>query len=265
MSTTKFLRVDLPTTVAGKIDLVNQISLKHLADANASPLVHIDGYVWDDLATEGVLVHQLHVSAEKSKNDAVVLNAQRDLNLKQIDGAVRSTRDVLLGVYSSNPRKLSEWGFKTAKAANSTARNTKIKVEVPRNATELLALGTAIFEKHTADGASSILNVLQDYPWSVAGALLPDTIVLNNEGSRLLKDSEKSYELRDISLQKFEGAVRATRTFLLGMYKNTPKTLGDWGFVVNDSPKTKSAPLKKGKDVAVVATSENENASENVV
>jgi hypothetical protein len=263
MNVNKFLRVDLPKTVAGKIDLVNKISLKHIADAAASPLVHLDGYVWDDLATEGVAVHLLHTNAEKSKSDAVALNAQRDLNLSQIEKSVRSTRDVLLGVYSMNPRKLSEWGFKTAKSGNSTAASKKVKVEIPRNATELLTLASAIFEKHTLDDASSILNVLQDYPWSVSGALLPNTIILNNESSRLMKESEKMYELRDITLLKFEGAVKATRTFLLGVYKNTPKTLGDWGFVVNDSPKTKATNLKKGDatsaDTAVIAENINEN------
>jgi hypothetical protein len=264
MSANKFLRVDLPKTVAGKINLVNKISLKHIADANTSPLVHIEGYVWNDLAAEGVLVNQLHTNAEKSKSDAIVLNAQRDLNLKQIEGAVLSTRDVLLGVYSNNPRKISEWGFKTAKSGNSTAKTKRVKVEIPRNPTELLTLATAIFEKHTADGTASILHVLQDYPWSVSGPLLPNTVILNNEGSRLIKDSEKSYELRDIALEKFEGAVKATRTFLMGIYKNTPKTLGDWGFVVNDSAKAKPTALKKQKTAAVIADNTTETATENV-
>jgi hypothetical protein len=261
MSTNKFLRVDLPKSVIGKIDLVNQISVKHIADGNASPLVHIDSYVWNDLATEGILVHQLHLDAEKNKNDAVLINAQRDINLKQIENSVRSTRDVLLGVYSTNPRKLSEWGFKTTIANNSTAANKKVKVEIPKNPAELLVLASNINAKHILDGTSSILNVLQDYPWSVSGVLLPDTIIMNNESSRMIKDSEKFYELRDISLQKFEGALKATRTFLLGMYKNTPKTLGDWGFIVNDTPKVKSTTLKKGKATAKSANVSDEKAS----
>jgi hypothetical protein len=259
MSTTKFLRVDLPKTVSGKIELVNLIGIKHLADGAASPLVHIDGYDWNDLAQRGALVNQLHNDAEKSKNDAILVNEQRDINLSVIEKSVKASRDILLGAYSNNPRKLSEWGFKTSIALNSTASSKKVKVDIPRNAGEVLALADSILQKHTDDGASSILNVIQDYSWSVSGALIAPTVILNNEGSRLIKESEKAYELRDNNLIQFTGAIKATRTFLFGVYKNTPKTLGDWGFIVNDTPKNKPAALKKStkKEDNSAVSSEN--------
>jgi hypothetical protein len=262
MSANKFLRVDLPKTVAGKINLVNQISLKHTADAAASPLKHIDGYNWDDLALQSITVNQLHYDAEKSKSDAISINAQRDLNLSLIEKSVKGSRDVLLGAYSNNPRKLSDWGFKTTNALNSTANIKKVKVEVYKNPSELLSLAESIYKKHTDDGASSILNVLQDYPWSANGALIAPTIILNNESSRLMKESEKAYELRDIALLQFAGAIKATRTFLLGMHKKTPKTLGDWGFVVNDSPKNKPNALKKDAKEKANEAEVSENTNE---
>jgi hypothetical protein len=48
----------------------------------------------------------------------------------------------------------------------------KYKVEIPENVEEALDLAKKVAAKHAADGASSILNNLQDYSWNtLAGTI----------------------------------------------------------------------------------------------
>jgi hypothetical protein len=59
--------------------------------------------------------------AKRKRTQAENLYKQRDLLLIPIKESIRSSRDVLLGIYRENPRELGEWGFEV----NSSVRKTK--------------------------------------------------------------------------------------------------------------------------------------------
>jgi hypothetical protein len=114
-----------------------------------------------------------------------------------------------------------------------------VRVEVPRNPEKVMELATKITTKHAADGATSPLNALSDDNWTDNGPRLTQAKDLNTQAKQLEKDVENLYKQRDLLLKPVIDTVKASRDLLLGANKKNPKKLGDWGFVVNDSPKAK--------------------------
>ena len=53
---------------------------------------------------------------------------------------------------------------------------------------------------------------------------------------------EIAYQDRDKVLAEIEEIVRNSAALLKGIYRNTPKKLGDWGFEINDTPAAKKTP-----------------------
>ncbi len=235
MPNNKNLRVDLPKSAVGKLALAALIAQKHHVDATNSVLLYLQDTDWNTLAIKNTEAQILHTTAETAKQQSAAFTEQRNINFKQINHIVRASRDLLLGAFAKNQRALSDWGFNISEAANSSVKLRKYRVEISRNPDELLKLANKIYAKHIADGNSSILTHLIDYKWSTIGPLLLPTGNFNDNAIKYAKDAEKAYEARDIIIAELDIAIKATRTYLLGIYKNTPKTLGDWGFIVNDS------------------------------
>jgi hypothetical protein len=114
------------------------------------------------------------------------------------------------------------------------------RVVIPKTAEKMLALSKLVYGKHQADGANSPLNALQDFNWTDNGPKVAQAETLHLEAKELSKKLEKLYQDRDALLAPIEQAVRSSAKLLTGVYKSNPKTLGDWGFEVNDTPKKKN-------------------------
>ena len=117
--------------------------------------------------------------------------------------------------------------------------NQNVRVQIPRNVTELLTLAENIYEKHQADAAASPLNTLQDANWKDNGDKIAQAQALDEKAKQMQKDLEGLFEQRDLLVQPLLATVKASRDLLLGIYTSNPKKLGDWGFSVDDSPKAK--------------------------
>lgn len=109
------------------------------------------------------------------------------------------------------------------------------RVKIPTNPEKLLSLADTVLAKHTADGPSSPLNVLQDHNWTDNGPKVADAKALNAQAKELEKQVEKLYEQRNALLKSIEATVRSSSRTLMGIYKSSPKQLGEWGFEVNDT------------------------------
>jgi len=120
--------------------------------------------------------------------------------------------------------------------------NTKPRVDVPRNPAEELKLATKIFAKHQELGAASPLNVLQSHTWATNGPTVAIAQTLQAEAEELQRKLNQTYEKRDLLLDEIDESVKASRDALLGIYRDNPMPLGEWGFDVHDSPK---ASVKK--------------------
>jgi len=113
------------------------------------------------------------------------------------------------------------------------------RVVIPTNPEKTLSLAEKVLAKHTLDGATSPLNVLKDFNWTDNGPKVMQAQLLNTQAKDLEKQVEKLYQDRDALLKPVTDTLRASSKMLMGIYKSSPKTLGDWGFEVNDTPQAK--------------------------
>ena len=116
-----------------------------------------------------------------------------------------------------------------------------VRVTVPRNAAKLIVLALNIIAKHLADGASSILNLLNMADMQTKTDIAN---VQNKLSDKKSKDAETATEDRDLVLGSRRGGIltgtvlyyiMAVRDVLLGVYKGNEHHLGDWSFEVNTS------------------------------
>lgn len=119
------------------------------------------------------------------------------------------------------------------------AKVTKGRIEIPRNVEENLQLAAKVYEKHQKDGASSLLNNLDDMDWNVIGPNIALCLQKHLEAEELKRKMDEAYRTRDLNLPQINELLRASKGLLKGVYSKNPKKLGEWGFNVDDSPKTK--------------------------
>lgn len=115
-----------------------------------------------------------------------------------------------------------------------------VRVDIPRtNPTERLRLAAAILAKHTALAAAS---PLKDLNWTTVGPTVATATGFDTTAKQLEKDLEKAYGDRDALLPAIDKEIARSRDLLLALYRDNPRKLGDFGFVVNDTPKLAKKP-----------------------
>ena len=113
--------------------------------------------------------------------------------------------------------------------------NPNYRIEVPTNPKELLDLATMVYQKHTELGVESPLNALVSHKWSDNGAKVAEAAALNKQAEDLKRQSEEATSKRNLLLADIEETVKASRDLLQGVYRETPRTLGQFGFNVSES------------------------------
>ena len=113
--------------------------------------------------------------------------------------------------------------------------NSLYRVVIPNNAEELLDLATNVYNKHNELGAASPLNAMVSHKWTDNGPKVATCLTLHKLAEELKRQAEETYRLRDLLLAGITESVKASRDVLLGVYRETPKTLGEYGFQVDDT------------------------------
>jgi hypothetical protein len=110
------VRVDIPTDPTARIALLKKAKAKHDELAAKSPLV---GLKWETISpalaradTADQLSDDLGRKREKATGD-------RDVEMPAVTEALRSIRDVLLGLNRDNPDALGDYGFDVSDASSS--------------------------------------------------------------------------------------------------------------------------------------------------
>ena len=124
---------------------------------------------------------------------------------------------------------------------------TKNRVTIPENSDKLITLIDLIIEKELALGPDAILSATE---FTELKALRKTAFDANKSKNDLEKKAEEETKKRDLALGTAKGQTVNTpntakflvtylRDTLLAKNKTNPKALGAWGFVVDNSPKTK--------------------------
>lgn len=113
--------------------------------------------------------------------------------------------------------------------------NTNYRVNIPKNAEELLDLAATVYQKHTDLAGASPLNAMVSHNWTNNGPNVAPCLQLHKQAEDLKRQAEEAYRRRDLMLTEITESVKASRDILLGVYRETPKTLGEFGFEVDDS------------------------------
>lgn len=113
--------------------------------------------------------------------------------------------------------------------------NSSYRVNIPKNTEELLDLATKVYQKHTDLATASPLSAMVSHKWSDNGPNVAPCLQLHKKAEELKRQAEETYRQRDLLLSGITESVKASRDLLLGVYRETPKALGEYGFEVDDS------------------------------
>jgi hypothetical protein len=121
--------------------------------------------------------------------------------------------------------------------------NLKPRVNIPVNVAQRLQLAARIYAKHQELGSASPLTMLQSNSWASNGPVVSTAQGFQREAEELQRKLEQAYEQRDLLLAKIDESIKASRDALLAVYRDNPRALGDWGFTIDDTPRsTKTKP-----------------------
>lgn len=120
------------------------------------------------------------------------------------------------------------------------AKRTIGRINIPKDAGSILKLAEIVYAKHNQEGAASVLHSLDDYKWSEIGASIETALEQHKQAEEYKRKAEECYRERDKYLPNILGVVRSSKSLLKAIYSKNPKKLGEWGFNIDDSPKTKN-------------------------
>ena len=122
------------------------------------------------------------------------------------------------------------------------APRTPGRIMLPNTIEGTLQLGKSIYEKHKTDAASSVLNAQQDYNWDDDGPKVAACLQNHNLAEEHSRLAEQYYRERDKDLPAIEANIKNSSQLLKSIYAKNPKKLGEYGFVVDDTPQEPKKP-----------------------
>jgi hypothetical protein len=116
--------------------------------------------------------------------------------------------------------------------------NPNFRVEIPKKPGQLIDLAGSINQKHQDDKEQSPLNAMRVHKWEDNGPKIATCLDHHKKAENLRLQMEEEYRKRDLLLIDLVNSVKASRDILLGVCRDNPKVMGEWGFQVNDTPRS---------------------------
>jgi hypothetical protein len=120
--------------------------------------------------------------------------------------------------------------------------NNTVRISIPTSAADKLSLAGKIYQKHLADGDASPLKVITSHAWENNGPRIATGLEYHKQAEALRSQSDLNYRKRDLEVAELDESIKASRDLLLGIYRDNPKELLQWGFSVSDTPKAAKKP-----------------------
>ena len=113
-----------------------------------------------------------------------------------------------------------------------------MRVKISKNTEELLNLAKLVAEKHQALGDTSPLKILD---WDKQAENVGKALELHKQAKEYERLAEQAHEQRNLLIAPIDDLLKQTCDFLKALYRAEPKTLGEFGFQVDESPRKKKA------------------------
>ncbi len=113
MANTTKGRIKIPRNPEDLLKLAAKVNAKHLADGSKSELNNLDEtkYDWTKVSPNITQAQALHDKAEGFKGQMEQAYRERDAKMEPVKEHVTGSATYLKGKYSTQPKKLAEWGF----------------------------------------------------------------------------------------------------------------------------------------------------------
>ena len=122
--------------------------------------------------------------------------------------------------------------------------NPKARVMLSKKVNGILSLAEKVYRKHVAEAGNSPLKTLADFNWDIIGPRIEAIKAIHEESESLKRRSEELIKDRNNNLSELEDCLRSSKNLLKSIYSKNPKRMGEWGFDVKDSGKSKPSEGK---------------------
>jgi hypothetical protein len=228
-------RIQFPKTFAEQSELFRLILKKHNADGAASVLLsllaeqNID-LAADDLARTAATAHE----ADRARHSATKENFREQRN-NHFDPVMKHTRgylQLLKKLYQPHTHRLGDWG---------ATINHGGRIVYPVEFSKRTALFTKLAQKYFTypAGTSPLEAYLAFHDLDISEDMLNTAFatVEDDNFSKASRDMETATANRNLKWKPVLAHMRKIAGFLIALYSNSPKRLGDWGFTVVDTLK----------------------------
>lgn len=245
-------RIIDPQNLNAQGDLVTAIETKHIADGAASPLTvflteqGID--LADDLlaiAAAKVLNNEQGALAKKAES----LREDRDKSFDLIFGTYKKMVQFLKALYKPNTLKLGDWGVTV---------NYEQKIVYPVAFAERVnAMLTFANKSNSFTPGTNPLQpffTLNNINLTGLPAELQVLLNQNEEFTETERLAEEKTEARNDLMAPVINHYKGIGGYLMKLYSATPKKVGLWGFVVDESPrapKYRTSTVKLGQQITI--------------
>ncbi len=111
-----------------------------------------------------------------------------------------------------------------------------VRVKISKNTEELLKLADLVAKKHQALGDTSPLKALD---WDKQAENVGKALELHKQAKEYERLTKQAHEQRNLLTTPLDDLLKQTRDLLKALYRTEPKTLGEFGFQVDESPRKK--------------------------
>ncbi len=259
-------RIIYPADFTGSKTLTDNINARHDADGAASELIPFMQEQQFNIADDVAALKKAeinHKSGALLTRQAENYRELRDNSFLTPFANMQAGVQFLKKLFRNNVQALGDWGI----TVNSSAR-----IDYPTG----FEARTTIFEsyatKHNSYGGnkSPLQPFIDTNGIDMAADATATAQALEHHTSMLKaqRDAEEQTNLRNNGWLPTQEHNRGIGQYLVKLYVNNPKKLGDWGFVVDDSPrapklrKSVIKPLEKMELTAVTIGSTLTNIGE---
>lgn len=114
----------------------------------------------------------------------------------------------------------------------------KVRVKISTNTEERLHLAELVAKKHQELGNASPLTPLD---WDKQADNVGKALELHKQAKVYERLAKQAHEQRNMLLTPIDDLLKQTRDLLKALYRTEPKKLGEFGFMVDDTPRKKKA------------------------